>query len=191
MFEEYGHAFTMPDYLAKVDGRPRLDGAAAILTELSKEEIVEAGNKKQAYFVESLESEPIDLFPSTIKLIAELKKRGVKLAAASSSKNARRILQKINLYDVFEVDVSGADFEKGKPDPEIFLTAAARMGLQPSECMVFEDAKSGVDAARNGNFKCIGINRHHNAEALAAADLIIDDLAEITVDDIFKMMEEH
>ena len=191
MFKQHGHAFTMQDYLAKVDGRPRLEGAAAILTDFSEEEIVKAGNQKQAYFVEYLESEPIEKFESTIALLNEFKKRSIKLAAASSSKNARRILKKIGLYDMFEVDVSGADFEKGKPDPEIFLTAAKRMGLTPIDCIVFEDAKSGVDAARAGSFKCIGINRHHNALALANADKIVNDLAEITIDEIYKMMEER
>ncbi|MBU0686711.1 MAG: beta-phosphoglucomutase family hydrolase [Candidatus Margulisbacteria bacterium] len=191
MFEEYGHTFTMDDYLAKVDGRPRMEGAAAILTELSFEQVMEAGNKKQSYFVEYLEADPIVTFPSTISLIHELEARGVKLAAASSSKNATRILQKIDMLDKFAVNVSGNDFKKGKPDPEIFLMAASKMGLKPSECIVFEDAKSGVDAAHNGHFPCIGIDRHNNAAALKTADKIVKDLDEVTVDDIIKIVEEH
>jgi len=186
MFEEHGHPFTMQDYLQKVDGRPRLEGAAAILTELGPEEIKEAGEIKQNYYLELLDSEPIEIFATSVKLIKDLKKKGIKLAAASSSKNAVRILKKIELYDIFDVNVSGADFEKGKPDPEIFLTASSRMKLKPENCVVFEDAKSGVDAAKRGNFFCYGINRHNNAEALASANRIVNDLGEITMEEVLN-----
>jgi beta-phosphoglucomutase len=187
MFEEHGHKFTFQDYLAKVDGRPRLEGAAAILTELGPEEIEKAGGVKQGYYLELLDNEDIEIFQSSVKVIDELKRRG--LAAASSSKNAVRILKKIKLYDIFEVNVSGADFEKGKPDPEIFLTAASKMGAKPKESVVFEDAKSGVGAALAGGFYCIGINRHHNAEALAGANRIVNDLSEISVEEILRIDE--
>jgi beta-phosphoglucomutase len=189
MFEEYGHPFTMEDYLSKVDGRPRLEGAAAILTELNPEQIRVAGEKKQGYYLELLENDPIEIFESSVKIIKELKVKGIKLAAASSSKNAVRILKKIELFDFFDVNVSGADFEKGKPDPEIFLTAAARLGLQPQDCVVFEDAKSGVEAAIAGNFYCVGIDRHGNREALSGADRIINDLSELTSEEIINSGE--
>jgi len=187
MFEEYGHAFTLDDYLAKVDGRPRLEGAAAILTELSPEEIVLAGDKKQSYYQALLDQEPIEMFESTIKIIKELKARKIKLAAASSSKNAVYILKKINLFDVFDANVSGADFKKGKPDPEIFLTAAKKLGVEPKDGLVVEDAKSGVEAAINGGFSCIAIDRHDNANALKGADIIVKDMEELTVDQILSL----
>ncbi len=190
MFEEYGHKFSMQDYLAKVDGRPRLEGAAAILTELSPDEIKKSGDKKQGYYLELLDKEPIEIFESSVKLIKEMKQQGIKLAAASSSKNAVRILKKINLFDIFEVNVSGADFEKGKPDPEIFLTASSRLGLKPEECVVFEDAKSGVEAARNGGFYCIAIDRHGNPEALKSANRIVKDLEEISLAEILSLGEK-
>jgi len=187
MFEGYGHKFSMEDYLAKVDGRPRLEGAAAILTELSPEEIEKAGGKKQGYYLELLETEPMEIFESSVMRIKELKERGIKLAAASSSKNAVRILKKINLLEIFDANVSGADFEKGKPDPEIFLTAAARLKVKPEESVVFEDAKSGVQAALNGGFICVAIDRHNNPEALKGADIMVKDLSEITVDQILSL----
>lgn len=187
LFEGYGYKFTLEDYLAKVDGRPRLEGAAAILTELGPEEIEKAGEKKQTYYLELLDKEPIEIFEGSVKLLKELKVKGIKLAAASSSKNAVRILKKINLYDIFDANVSGADFEKGKPDPEIFLTAASKLGLKPEECVVFEDAKSGVEAARRGNFYCVAIDRHNNPEALKSANKIVRDLGEVTLDEILNL----
>ncbi|MEE8638055.1 MAG: beta-phosphoglucomutase family hydrolase [Candidatus Margulisiibacteriota bacterium] len=187
MFEGYGHKFSMEDYLARVDGRPRLEGAAAILTELKPEEIEEAGAKKQEYYLELLDKDPVEIFESSRKMIEEMKTRGIRLAAASSSKNAVRILKKINLYDIFDTNVSGADFEKGKPDPEIFLTAASRLKLKPEECVVFEDAKSGVEAAHRGNFYCVAIDRHGNPEALKNADKIVKDLSELSLEEILSL----
>lgn len=189
MFEQYGRQFSLQDYLAKVDGRPRLEGAAAILTELGPEEIKKAGDIKQGFYLQMLDSDQIEIFQSSVSVIKELRTRGVKLAAASSSKNAVRILKKIELYDIFEVNVSGADFEKGKPDPEIFLTAAKKLGVKPAESVVFEDAKSGVEAAVNGGFFCIGINRHDNAAALAKANMVVNDLAEIGIEEILRIGE--
>ncbi|NQU17594.1 MAG: beta-phosphoglucomutase family hydrolase [Candidatus Saganbacteria bacterium] len=189
MFEEYGHPFNFDDYLAKVDGIPRIPGAKAILTELSEEKIIEASNKKQTYFREFLDSEPIEIFESSVKLIKEMKQKGVKLAAASSSKNATFILEKIELMSYFDANVSGGDLKKGKPDPEIFLSAAQKMGCDPSECIVFEDAKLGVEAAVRGSFACIGINRHDNAEALKKADIVLNDLSETSLDEIIKIVE--
>ncbi|MFH1361522.1 MAG: beta-phosphoglucomutase family hydrolase [bacterium] len=187
MFEQYGHDFTLADYLAKVDGRPRLEGAAAILTELSPTEIVKAGEIKQGYYLELLKNEPLEIFESTITLIKEMKANKIKLAAASSSKNAGMILKKIKLFELFEVNVSGSDFEKGKPDPEIFLTAAKKIGLKPAECVVFEDAKSGVEAAQAGGFQCIGINRHNDSTGLKLADKIVNDVSEISLAEILAM----
>ena len=187
MFAEYGHNFAMADYLTKVDGRPRLEGAAAILTDLSPREIERAGELKQSYYLELLEREPVEIFESTIILIKAMRELGIKMAAASSSKNAVRILQKINLLDTFEANVSGADFEKGKPDPEIFITAADRIGLKPDECVVFEDAHSGVQAALAGGFLCVAIDRHNNRKSLEGADIIVGDLSEVTLAQIIGL----
>lgn len=189
MFEEYGHSFTFADYLAKVDGIPRIAGAKAILTDLNEDEIVEAAAKKQKYFREFLALEPIEIFESSVKLIKEMKQKGIKLAAASSSKNATFILEKINLLSYFDANISGGDLKKGKPDPEIFLSAAEKMNCSPSECIVFEDAKLGIEAAVRGKFASIGINRHNNAEALDRADKIVDDLSEISLDEIIEIVE--
>jgi len=190
MFEGYGHKFTMSDYLAKVDGKPRLEGAAAILTELNPEELKQAGDIKQKFYLELLDKEPLEQFNSTIKLIHEMKEQGIKLAAASSSKNAVRILKKIDLLKEFDANVSGADLKKGKPDPEIFLTAASRINLTAADCVVFEDAKSGVEAAKNGHFLCIGIDRHNDPETLHRADVIVKDLAEISLADIITLKQK-
>ncbi len=189
MFNEYGHEFTFDDYKLKVDGIPRYDGARAILTELSEEEIREAGNKKQGYFRELLDAEEIPRYETTINLIDQLQEAGIKVAVISSSKNCPLILQRINLFDRLDTVISGQDITKGKPDPQIFLMAAERLRAMPRQCVVFEDAVLGVEAAKRGEMKCVGIDRYDNPKRLAKADIVVKDAGEVTVSTLKKMFE--
>lgn len=184
MFAEYRIDFSKQDYETKVDGKPRIEGAKAILTSLTREELKQACDKKNNFFHKLLEKGNIDIFESSISLIKQLKKRGIKTASASSSKNADAILKKIKLYDIFDATVSGLDLKKGKPDPEMFLTAAKKLGLSPKECIVFEDAQVGIEAAKNGKFLCVGINRRNKSKILKSADILVKDLGEINVSDL-------
>lgn len=94
MFAEYGKKFTMQDYKEKVDGITRIDGSRAVLTELSIKELIKATDKKQKYFLAYLRKEKIPVFRPAIKLIKELKIKGIKVAVISSSKNSPYILKK-------------------------------------------------------------------------------------------------
>lgn len=190
MFAEYGHKFEMEDYLKYVDGRPRRDGARAILKELNDEELKIATDKKQSYYLKFLEEDPIEIFQSSIELVKAFEKAGIKCAVASSSKNTLKVLEKSKITELFDAVVTGNDFKKGKPDPEIFLTAAFRLGMSSKECIVFEDAKAGVEAGKNGGFFTIGINRHHNAEELKIADIVVDDLRELPYDKIIELVKD-
>lgn len=179
MFSEYGKVFTFQNYKEKVDGIPRLDGARAILTDLDKDELEKAASKKQDYYLELVNKGDIKVYRSTVSLIEDLKRRTVKIAAASSSKNCRYILEKTKIIGLFDAIVGGGDFKKGKPDPEIFLLAAQRIGILPADSVVFEDAKLGAEAAKNGGMLCVGIAREGNKELLKKADIIVSDLSEI------------
>jgi beta-phosphoglucomutase len=189
MFNEYGHEFTFDDYKQKVDGIPRYDGAKAILTELSDEEIKVAGDKKQGYFRELLDAAEIPRYDTTINLIGELQKNGIKVAVISSSKNCPHILKKIGIYDKLDAVISGADITKGKPDPQIFLMAAERLGANPEKCVVFEDAVLGVEAAKNGNMKCVGLDRYGHPERLAKADVVVKDAGEISIANLLELVD--
>lgn len=181
MFEEYGRDFTFDDYKNKVDGIPRIDGARAILTDLSEEELKKAALKKQKYFLDFLNQNGIEVYQSTIGLIKELKANNIKAAVISSSKNCLNILQKTNIEDLFSVVITGNDVKIGKPSPDIFLLACERLNLRPSECVVFEDAVLGVEAARRAGMKCIGIDRYNNPKRLDNADRVVSDLSEVEI----------
>ena len=174
----------MKDYLQYVDGKPRMEGVASFLKSRNivlpcgdindppgKETICGLGNSKNLKFQEILRREKPHVFESSIKFIEGLKKKGIKVGMASSSCNCQLILQRTGIEALFETRVDGQVSRelnlKGKPNPDIFLTAARKMGVMPGECAVVEDAVSGVQAGRSGNFGLtLGIARKHNGETL-------------------------
>lgn len=182
MFNEYGKDFSFQEYKIKVDGIPRVGGARAILTDLSDEEIKTACDKKQEYFLEYLKTEGIEVYKTTISLIEELRSNNIKIAVISSSKNCPSILKKLDLYKLIDIEISGNDITKGKPDPQIFLMARDRLGLESSECIVFEDAGLGVEAAKRAGIFTVGVDRHNDPQRLKKADLTVEDLSELNYD---------
>jgi beta-phosphoglucomutase len=189
MFSEYGIDFTFDDYKSKVDGIPRHDGARAILTDISEAELKEAGDRKQKYFLEFIEKEEIHVEDSSIDLVKELKSHNKKIAFASSSRNCKRILQRARIIHLADAIVDGNDITKSKPDPQIFQLACERLGCAYAECIVFEDAVLGVEAAINGKMLCIGIDRYGNPKRLAKANLVVEDLSKVdykTIEGLFK-----
>jgi len=207
--------FTSEDYLRTAAGRPRAEGAEQIFRQfglyerLGLEQALERKAALEQFCAEKqrlieayIRRREFEVYESTIRLMLEAKADGVRLAAASSSKNARAMLERIELYslvasrgwsysfvkegdrlvDLFDVDVCGWTFKHGKPHPEIFLTAASELGIEPGSCVVFEDAISGVRAAKHGGMCCVGIVRIGTPEDLrnAGADVVVGDLDEVS-----------
>jgi beta-phosphoglucomutase len=187
MFEEYGYDFDFEEYKEKVDGIPRQDGARAILTELNEKEIEAAAQKKQGYFLDEIERVEVPIYPTTIQFIEEIRRHKIKVAVISASKNVRRIIERIDLMDSVEAMVAGDDVIKGKPDPEMFLLAAKKLGTRPSESIVFEDAVLGVEAAKRAKMRCVGVDRYGEPDRLKHADMVIDDLADVTYSEILAL----
>ncbi|MBR1813667.1 MAG: beta-phosphoglucomutase [Lachnospiraceae bacterium] len=100
---------------------------------------------------------PKDLSDEVKNTLVELRARGYKLAIGSSSKNTKPILKQIGLGDFFDKIADGTDITRSKPDPEVFLIAAERLGFDPSECCVVEDAKAGIEAAKAGKFTALAL----------------------------------
>jgi len=187
MFNEYGKDFTFDDYQKYVDGIPRMDGARAILKDLPPDKLKAAADKKQGYFLELLNKEDIPVYNTTVELIKVLRSKGIKVAVISSSKNCPYILEKTGIDKLTDAIVSGNDITKGKPDPQVFLMAAERIKQDVSECVVFEDALLGVEAAKNGHFRCVGIDRHDNLDRLKKANIVVKDLGEIDYEKLLKL----
>jgi len=187
MFAEYGKNFDFDAYKAKVDGIPRIDGARAVLANLSQNELEKAASKKQDYFLELLDKEKIKVYHSTVEFIEKLRIAGIKRAVISSSKNCRHILERVVLVDYFDVIITGSDVKKGKPEPDIFLLASRKLRTAPDKCVVFEDAVLGVEAAKRADMKCVGVDRYQSPQRLYKADLIISDLSEVDIEKIHTL----
>jgi len=126
--------------------------------QLSEEEKERYANKKNAWFVDYIESiRPEEIFPGVPELIQALRGKGIKIALASSSKNAPRVIELLKIEGLFDTLVDGTMITHSKPHPEIFLLAASRLGVPPAECLVFEDAEAGVEAALAAGMKCVGV----------------------------------
>jgi len=185
-------AFTPQVYQGVVSGKPRMSGALAALEHFevpdAQERVEPYAERKQSMVVELIEAGEFTAYPDALRFILAVKASGVEVAAASSSKNAGLFLEQIRLdefasenglvydflspgqtlLDFFDADVSGRDFAQGKPDPEMFVTAAGELGHPPQECFVIEDAVAGVQAAKAGEMFALGLARADDYDALAA-----------------------
>ncbi|MBN2615839.1 MAG: beta-phosphoglucomutase family hydrolase [Bacteroidales bacterium] len=196
--------FTREDYLAYVDGKPRYDGVRSFLESRTielpfgspedtpdMETVCGLGNKKNEAFNEVLKLDGVETYPSTVAFMNELKAAGIRVGVASSSKNCESVLEAAGLTELVETRVDGVVSAemglKGKPAPDIFLTAARNLGANPHRSVVVEDATSGVAAGKNGNFGLVlGIAREDNVEALLinGADVVVKDMEETSMNKV-------
>ena len=132
-----------------------LQNAGVTLGEEEKSELCE---RKNAYYKEMLgELTPSDILPGVLRVLEELSGMGIPVAIGSSSKNAAEILGRIGLGESFDIVVDGNDIARSKPDPEVFLLAAEKLGKSPADCVVVEDAESGVEAAIRAGMMVVGV----------------------------------
>lgn len=202
-FREFTHE---QDYLPYVDGKPRYQGVASFLESRGielpfgdpndspeQESVCGLGNWKNALFNESIQTGNINIYQSTVDFMHQLRDAGISIGVASSSKNAKVVLETVGLLDLIETRVDGVVSAelglKGKPQADIFTTACDRLGVYYDRAVIVEDAISGVQAGQNGSFGLVvGIAREDNAIELRlnGADIIVKDMAEIdikTIDD--------
>jgi alpha,alpha-trehalase len=204
-FKEFTHD---GDYLPYVDGKPRYQGVKSFLESRNigipfgdpsdapdKETACGIGNKKNEVFTNVVKEDGVQVYGSSVDLIRAAKKAGIKVGVASSSKNCKLILESAGIEELFETRVDGVVSAEmgleGKPEGDIFVTAARNMKCRPEKSVVIEDATSGVMAGRNGGFGLVlGVARKENEYDLLknGADLVVDDLSKIdlrTMEDWF------
>lgn len=146
----------------------------------------EFADRKNAYYTESIQQiNPEDILPGTMNRLSELDAHGIPMAIGSASKNAAVVLERLEIAHRFHAVVTGHDFERGKPAPDVFLTAAVRMGMPPDRCLVFEDAESGIQAAHAGGMRAIGIGQ---PDELPGAEIVVHSLDDINYDKMAALM---
>ena len=189
------------DYLIYVDGKPRYEGVRDFLNSRNiqleegtpdspahEQSICGVGNRKNELVNIAIQSKGVDFYQSSLDFVENIVKAGIKTAVVSSSQNCEAILSSADILHLFPVRVDGTvAIEKGlegKPSPDTFLEAAKELGVKPEKAVVIEDAISGVQAGKNGNFGLvIGIARKDNADDLLnnGADIVVSDLGELVL----------
>lgn len=137
---------------------------------------------KNAWYLEDINKiGPEEILPGVSEFLTAVRAKGIKTALGSASKNAVLILERIGLLDQFDAIVDGNKVANAKPDPEVFLNAAREVNIAPVNCIVFEDAVAGVQAALNAKMKCVGIG---SADVLGDAHLVIPNFQNTTLDSL-------
>lgn len=194
--------FTRNDYRRHVAGKARYEGARDFLRargiELSfgdpddppdRDTVCGLGNRKNRRYLELLGDGGLEAFGHAERAVRRFRQAGLKTAVASSSRNARAVLEASGLAGLFDAVVDGTDLAgeaslTGKPAPDLFLEAARRAGAEPDRTVVVEDSAAGVEAARRGEFRLVvGLSRERDPSRLeeAGADLVVRDLTEIPI----------
>lgn len=187
---ELGFDFTEEDN-EKLKGVSRVESLNLILkwgNIVENDEEVKAAyaEKKNNWYLEYiLRMTPEEILPGIERFLKELKTKGVKIVLGSASKNSRLILDKINLTHYFDAIIDGNSTTKSKPDPEVFLLGAAAVGSKPNQCIVFEDAEKGIDAAIEGGFYAVGVG---HPDVLDEAHIVIPSFEYIDFVDILDAL---
>jgi beta-phosphoglucomutase-like phosphatase (HAD superfamily) len=200
--------FTTAVYQEFVAGKPRMSGAQAALEHFgipdAAQRAIIYADQKQRMIIKLIEAGEFMAFADALRFLLAVKGSGLRVAAASSSKNAHLFLRQIRLdtfaqeqglsypfvtpnltlLNIFDADVTGRDFAQGKPHPEIFLTAAAELGVEPTTCVVVEDASSGVQAAKAGQMAAVGVARLGDEALLeaAGADIVVTSMDDVSLE---------
>ena len=195
-------------YQQVMAGKPRMAGARSALEHFGVPNVDARAERyaeaKQEQVVQLIQEGRFTALPDALRFILAVKDMGIRVAAASSSKNANLFLERIRLdtfaaeqrldfdflrpgmtlMELFDADISGRDFPKGKPDPAIFVTAADELGVPPSDCFVVEDASSGILAAKAGGMAALGVARFDDRDLLveAGADLVVTTLDDVSIE---------
>ncbi|HEC04235.1 MAG TPA: HAD family phosphatase, partial [Phycisphaerales bacterium] len=160
--------------------------------ELTDEQIEEATRLRQEYFLSILREEPLPPFPSVLELIEKAMQREdfrVAIATSGTLEKSSAVLNAAKVPFKQMVYINGSDVKNKKPDPELFLRAAAGLGIDPADCVVIEDAPNGIQAAKATGARCIAVTNSADADKLREADLICDSLERITLNRIQELID--
>lgn len=181
--DELGINFTETDN-ERLKGVSRMRSLDIILeiggVTLEESEKISLAEKKNNWYVDYISNlAPEEILPGVIDFLTDLRKNNIKISLGSASKNSMLILEKLDLVKYFDAVIDGTKVSKAKPDPEVFLQGAAALEVDPKNCIVFEDAEAGVEAAVAAGMHCIGIG---DANILKKANFVIAGMHEMRMD---------
>ena len=152
-------------------------------TEQEKEELAKRKNDHYVTYITKMK--PDEILPGAREFLMSCRAAGIATALGSASKNAMTILNRLHLTEMFDAIIDGTHTTKAKPDPEVFLKGAEALAADPKDCVVFEDAEAGVEAALAAGMQCVGIG---SAAVLGKAHLIIDGLHQMSLDKLKNLL---
>ncbi|MBD3254678.1 MAG: beta-phosphoglucomutase family hydrolase [Candidatus Lokiarchaeota archaeon] len=189
--QDAGVEFTR-EFFEKTFGQQTIPITKKLLgSKVSEHRIKNLADLKEEYYREMVADE-LEPLPGVIDLIINLKKKKFKLAVGSSGprKNVELLLNSLHIQNHFDIVIAAEDIEKGKPAPDVFLHVANSINIPPKNCLVIEDAPVGIEAAKRAGMKTIALTTTHNKEELKEADLIIENLTEVNVQKILKILKK-
>ncbi|ARV46471.1 beta-phosphoglucomutase [Bacillus inaquosorum] len=163
-----------------------LGGAETKYTNAEKQKLMHLKNQYYQMLISKLM--PKDLLPGIGRLLCELKGENIKIGLASSSRNAPEILKRLEIIDDFHAIVDPTALANGKPDPEIFLTAAALLGVSPADCAAIEDAEAGISAIKSAGMFAVGVGHE---QSMFGADLVVRNTCDLTLELLNEEWEQY
>lgn len=188
--DDLGFIFTEKDNerlkgVSRVRSLKILLEVGGVLGSFSEAEMTEMAERKNGWYVDYItKMDESEILEGTLECLEGFRDIGLKIALGSASKNAMLILNNLNITPYFDAIIDGNKVSKAKPDPEVFLMAAKELGVAPEECIVFEDAQAGIDAAKKGGMKAVAIGKPEN---LTGYDRIFNGLYEVNPKEIAQL----
>jgi beta-phosphoglucomutase family hydrolase len=181
VFREKGLDFTEEDFRRNFGQRNDTIIRNTLGEDISQSEIDVIASDKERNFRHRVRQN-IKPLPGAIKLITALKEHGFSMALASSApmENIQLVIRGLGIESSFQAIVSGKEVTEGKPSPQVFLLAAERLGVEPKDCIVIEDAVAGVTAAKRAGMYCLAVTGTHPRHSLTEADLVVDTLEAVS-----------
>lgn len=189
--EKYGFHLSDEELIKRIYGRTNKEWIANLFGNLTKEELSQYGEEKESLFREVFKND-IRALEGLPEFLENLKQNNIPIAIGTSAprSNVDFVLAHTNLGEYFSVILDEADVDHGKPNPEIYLKVAARLGYEPSRCIVFEDSLSGVESARRAGAKVVGVATTHSFAELSHTDFIIRDFKGLDQAHLFSTIFE-
>lgn len=181
VMSEHDAELPYEDYIAKLGAKS--SEIAKQYLDISDEEIDVLISRREEYFKQIVDEKGISLLPHVEQILQQLRNTHLKTALATGANRQKLqfIFERLPIEQYFDAFVTADDVTHGKPDPEVFLQAAKKLGVDPDKCVVMEDAANGLEAAKNGGMRCIALTTTRGADQLQGADLIISGYEELDV----------